>query len=338
MIAAPPPAAAHDAPPPVAEEEEEEYPEGGDRPLWPWLVAIGFVIAAAIAGIFVWQELSGAKQVPVNNYVNEPVANAQQQITQAGLHADVQHGTSERFKKGIVFKQNPDAGTKIDKGGTVTIWVSTGPPKVSVPDVKGEQWTVAQQALVNQGLQPQKFSVPGNTAGLVTATDPAAGQSVPKGSTVRVNVMSGPAMAAVPGVVGLSASDATSRLNAAGFKANPQYVNSNAPKDQVVSQTPVPGTSEAKGSSVTIKISNGPPLVTVPDVIGYTSQQAVQALEAQGFTVNQQYMSTDASQQNIVQQQNPAGNSQAARGSPVTIVIGQHSQGPPTTTTTTTTQ
>jgi eukaryotic-like serine/threonine-protein kinase len=336
MIAAPPASAAQDAPPPVVE-EEEEYHEGGDRPLWPWLVAIGFVVAAVLAGFFVWQELSGAKQVPVNNYVNEPVSNAQQQITQAGLHADVQHGTSSRFRRGIVFKQDPAAGAKIDKGGTVTIWVSTGPPKVSVPDVKGEQWTVAQQALVNAGLQPQKFSVPGNKAGQVTATDPPAGQSVPKGSTVRVNVMSGPVTAAVPNVVGLSIQEAISRLSAAGFKANTQYVDSTAPKDQVVSQTPAYGTSEPKGSSVTVRVSNGPPLVTVPDVVGYTSQQAVQALEAAGFQVNQQYVATDASQQNIVQSQSPPGGQSAAKGSPVTIVIGQHSPGPPTTTTTTTT-
>ncbi len=230
IIAPPPSSAARDAPPPLVD-EEEEYQEGGDRPLWPWLVAIGFVVAALVAGFFVWQELSGAKaQVPVNNYVNEPVANAKQQLTAAGLHPHVRKGPSERFQHGIVFKQNPTAGTKVDKGGTVTIWVSTGPPKVSVPDVKGEQWTVAQQALVNAGLKPQKFSVPGNQAGKVTATDPAAGKSVPKGSTVRVNVMSGPVTAAVPSVVGLSVQDAISRLNAAGFKANPRTSTARLPR------------------------------------------------------------------------------------------------------------
>ena len=75
----------------------------------------------------------------------------------------------------------------------------------------------------------------------------------------------------------------------------------------------------------------------MPDVVGYTSQQAVSTLEAAGFQVIQQYVSTDASQDNIVQSQNPAGNSQAEKGSQVTIVIGQHSPGPPPPTTTTTT-
>jgi serine/threonine-protein kinase len=325
---APPPASA--APPPAVVAEEEEYAEGGDRPLWPWLVAVGFVVAAVIAGFFVWQELSGSTpQVPANNYVNEPQASAQQQIKAAGLVSSVKKGPNERYKKGIVFKQDPSPGTKIDKGGTVTLWVSTGPPKVTVPAVKGESWTKAQADLVNAGLQPVKYIVPGKTADVVTATDPAGGQSVPKGTKVRVNVSSGPKIAAVPSVVGLSIQDATAKLNAAGFNPNPSFVDSTAPQGQVVSQSPAPGTSEPQGTSVRLNVSNGPKQVTVPDVVGYTSQQAVSTLEAAGFQVSQQTTATDASQQNIVQQQNPAGNAQAPQGSQVIIVVGQHSPGPP---------
>jgi serine/threonine-protein kinase len=318
-------------------DEEEEYQQGGDRPLWPWLVAIGFVIAAVIAGFFVWNELSSTPQVPVDSYVGLTQTQAEHQIHTAGLASTVNHHSNENTPSGKVYRQDPAAGSKIDKGGTVTLWVSTGPPKVTVPDVKGQQWATAQQTLVNAGLQPQKFSVGGNDAGNVTATDPAAGARVPKGSKVRVNVESGPAMVAVPSVVGLSIQDATSRLNNAGFHANPQYVNSNAPANQVISQTPAAGTSEAKGTSVTVRVSNGPPQVTVPDVVGYTSQQAVQALEAAGFQVSQQYTQTGAAGDNIVQSQNPAGGQSATRGSQVTITVGQHSTGPPVPPPTTTT-
>jgi len=334
---APSPATAAAPPAAVAEEEELEEHGGPERPLWPWLVAIGFVVAAVIAGFFVWHELSSSTpQVAVNNYVNEPQANAVQQIETAGLHAKVKNGSNERFKKGIVFKQDPGAGAKVDKGGTVTIWVSTGPPKVTVPSVKGQQWTQAQQALVNAGLRPVEHIVPGNTKGQVTATDPAGGESVPKNSKVRVNVMSGPATAAVPNVVGQTAAAATTALRNAGFNPNPRYVNNDATQGQVISQTPAPGSTEPKGTSVTIEISNGPPQKSVPDVVGYTSQQAEQALQSAGFQVTQQYISvSDPSQDNLVQSQNPPGGSSATKGSTVTIVIGQNS-GPPTTTSTTT--
>jgi serine/threonine-protein kinase len=340
MIAPPASSGTRVMPPPVvAEEEEYEERRGGpDRPIWPWLVAIAFVVAAAIAGFFVWHELSGgAKQVPVGLYTNQRLGPAKSQIKAAHLQAHVLHGSSERFKRGIVFKQDPSAGTHVDKGSTITIWVSTGPPKVSVPEVKGDTWTQAQGILRNAGLQPRKFSVPGATKDQVTATDPPAGKSVPKGTIVRVKVMSGPVQATVPNVVGMSLSQATSTLNAAGFRANLSYTDSTAPKDQVISQTPASGTKEPKGTSVTVRVSNGPPEVTVPDVVGYTSQQAVQTLEAAGFQVVQQTISTGADQDNIVQSQNPPGNSQALKGSTVTIVVGQHSPGPPPPTTTVTT-
>jgi len=332
MIA--PPVSAPAAPPPVIEEEELASGDEG-RPIWPWLVAVAFVVAAVIAGFFVWQELSGSPQVPVNNYVNEPQAHAEQQIKAAGLLAAVKNGPNERYHKGIVFRQDPGAGAKVDKGGTVTIWVSTGPPKVTVPAVKGQQWTVAQQTLVNAGLQPVEHLVPGDTKGQVTATDPPAGQRAPKGSKVHVNVMSGPATATVPGVVGQSLAAATNALHIAGFNANPSYVDSDAPYNQVIHQNPASGTSEPKGTTVDLQVSNGPPQVTVPDVVGYTSQQAVQTLQAAGFQVNQQYTSTGPAGDNIVQSQNPAGNATATKGSTVTIVIGQNSPGPPPPTTTT---
>jgi eukaryotic-like serine/threonine-protein kinase len=339
MIATPPaPAAGSGAPPAVVAEEEYEERGGQDRPLWPWLVAVGFVIAAVLAGFFVWQELSGTPQVVVNNYVGETQKNAEHQIKAANLHPAVNRVSNEKVDRGKVFKQDPDPGSKVDKNGTVTIWVSTGPPKVSVPDVNGQSWPTAQQTLVNAGLRPERHIVPGDTKDQVTATDPAAGESVPKGSKVRVNVMSGPATGTVPSVVGLTLQDAITKLNAAGFNPNPKYVNnSTAPANQVISQSPVPGSTETKGKPVTVEVSNGPPQVTVPDVVGYTSQQAVQTLQAAGFQVTPQYQNTGADQDNIVQSQNPPGNSTATKGDTVTIVIGQHSPGPPPPPTTTTT-
>jgi serine/threonine-protein kinase len=324
-------------PPPVVREEEYAEPGGPERPLWPWLLAAAFVIAAAIAGFFVWHELSGSKvKEPVALYQGETQAQAIRQIKAAHLVPSVKHGSNDKYKKGIVYNQDPGPGSKVDKGGTVTIFVSTGPPPVDVPDVKGKQWPDAQQKLTDAGLVPVEVIVPGKTKGQVTATDPPAGKSVPKGTKVRVNVMSGPVQKSVPNVVGQTAAQATTTLRNAGFNPNPNYVDSDATAGQVVRQTPAPGSSEPEGTSVTIFISNGPPQVSVPPVVGETTQQAITDLEAAGFKVNQQPVSvSDASQDGIVQSQNPDGGTQATKGQTVTIVVGQFSPGPPTTSTTT---
>jgi serine/threonine-protein kinase len=333
---APPPASASAVP--ATAVEEEEYQEGGgrDRPLWPWLVAVGFVVAAVVAGFFVWHELSGSTpQVPVGLYTGQQQAQAEQQITNDHLVAAVHHGSSTTHKPGIVFKQDPGAGSHIDKGGTVSIWVSTGPPKVTVPSVKGQQWSQAQQALTNAKLVPEEHIVPGPTKGEVAATDPAAGKSVPEGSKVRVNVMAGPVPVSVPNVVGDQLSVALATLRNDGFNPNPSFVNdSTAQQNQVIHQNPAPGSSVPKGSTVDLDVSNGPPQVTVPSVVGETAQQAVSDLQSQGFQVTQQTLTvTDPSEDGIVQSQSPDGGSSATKGSPVTIVVGQVSPPPPGTTT-----
>ena len=272
MIAPPPSAAA----PPPAVLDEEEIQEGGgpERPLWPWLVAIGFVIAAVIAGFFVWNELSGAPKVPVNRYVGEKQAQAEQQITAAGLVPGGEQGPQLAIRISLQewssSRIRPPA-RRSTRAATVT---SDGLDRAEEGERarrQGPAMDCGRADTVNDGLKPQKFSVPGNTAGQVTATDPPAGKSVPVGSTVRVNVMSGPAQGTVPGVVGLNIQDATAKLSAAGFKWNPSYVDSNAPQGQVISQNPAPNSTEAKGTTVALKVSNGPPQVAVPDVVGYTS-------------------------------------------------------------------
>src|SRR5207245_9274810 len=116
---------------------------------------------------------------------------------------------------------------------------------------------------------------------------------------------------------------ATTALRHAAFNPNPTYVHSDAPQGQVIHQNPAPGTARPEGSSVAIEISNGPPQVSVPPVVGETTQQAVTDLEAAGFQVNQQPVSvSDASQDGIVQAQNTDGGGHVTRGSTVRRTVG----------------
>jgi serine/threonine-protein kinase len=306
--------------------EEEVVPE---RQWWPWLIAALFVVAAAIAGIIVWHELSGAgPRVPVGLYSDcVPKNRAVNQINAAHLRPDVKHGTTMRCKPGEIFRQDPPASGTVAKGGTVTIWVSDGKPQVPIPtDLVGKPWPDVQTELTKLKLKPKEHLVPGGTKGNVTGTNPGAGQPATIGSTVRVNVASGPEISAIPYVVGESIQQATTDLHAAGFNINPTYVDNGAPKDQVVSQNPAPGQKEPHGTIVNVNVSNGPPQTTVPDVVGETSAQAYHDLQAAGFNVVRNYVTvTDPSQADIVQSQTPAGNSQAPQHSTVTIDIGQYS-------------
>jgi len=70
------------------------------------------------------------------------------------------------------------------EGTTVNIQISEGPPLVTVPPVDGDSVAQAIGVLQNAGLDP--VSDQGNLSGTVFLTSPAAGASVPQGSSVTL--------------------------------------------------------------------------------------------------------------------------------------------------------
>ena len=218
--------------------------------MWPWLAALLFVVAAGVGGWYVWRQLSnpGVAKVHVEYYVNERRAQAVRQIDQIGLKPKVQKQSNDTTAAGLVFEQSPKEGDLVAKGSTVKIWVSTGKPKAQVPDVVGQTQDAAVKTLTDAGFHPEVHSVPGGTAGQVTATAPGAGKLAVKGSTVRVNVASGPAPVIVPHVTGEPIAKATSDLHSLGFDVNPTYVDDNAPANQVIEQDPAPAARRRRRS------------------------------------------------------------------------------------------
>jgi len=344
MIAPPPRAIAAAAPPPTGGPPQVYYDLDEPihrRPIWPWIAALAFVLGAGIGGWFLYKQISNKissnAPVAVEYYVNMTETDATQKIESIGLKADVQKGPNTDTAPGLVFKQDPTEGTKIPKGNPVTIWVSTGKPKVQVPNLVGQQESDAVDALKTLKLKPDVHEVNSNTpANQVTAQDPKAGSKVVIGTSVRINVSKGPQPVTVPGVVGDTIDQATSSLSASGFKYTTSFVDSNQPANTVVDQSPAAGSSAAKGSTVALTISKGPKTTPVPDVTGLDVATATNNIQAANLKVRIVNVTvTDPSQNGIVQSQNPGAASQANVGSTVTINVGQFS-GPTTTATTTT--
>jgi beta-lactam-binding protein with PASTA domain/predicted Ser/Thr protein kinase len=306
------------------------------RPVWPWFAALLFIVAASGGGWYVYDQLRGPSvpRVAVEYYVNESRADAVRQISQLGLVPHVHLQSSETTAQGLIIKQVPAEGTHVVKGDTVGIWISTGKPKVIVPDVVGKKQDDAVKAITAAKLKADVHHVPGGIAGTVTATSPAPNASIVEGSVVRVNVATGPRPVTVPRVIGESISQASDDLHKLHFKVNPNFVDNNQPANQVLDQNPKPGDNAPKGSTINLTVSNGPPQVTIPDVTGQSADTAAQQLTSAGFKVQRQHQDvTDPAQDNIVQLQTPLGNQQATKGSTVTIFIGRYTA--PTTDTTT---
>jgi eukaryotic-like serine/threonine-protein kinase len=327
---APPRPHAPRRPPPYQPGYMYEEPPPKRRRWAPWLLVALLLAAAGIAGWYVFtkiqDQLAASQPVPVPNVVGIRELNAKAKIEDAGLEPKVERAASAEVDKGIVIDQRPDAGTRIQKGDQVTIIVSTGVPKATVPDVVGMDYADAVDALNEVNLEARKREVfSKKPPGQVVAQNPPSGEVVDEGTTVVLRVSKGKQVVAVPDVLDQTESSARSELQAAGFEVQAvQAPSDSTPEGFVSAQSPDPGTEAPKGSTVTITVSTGPSSASVPNVVGEQKEAAQDDLKNAGFKVKVENVQvSDPTQDNVVQDQNPDGGSQAEKGSTVTIFVGQ---------------
>jgi serine/threonine-protein kinase len=194
-----------------------------------------------------------------------------------------------------------------------------------VPRLVGLTYEEAVDALNEVNLEPRRVDVfSQKPIGQVTAQDPREGEQVDEGTEVEVRVSRGVRQVEVPDVLGQSEEGARAELEAAGFEVAVTEGPSDTPEGLVASQSPSAGTEAPQGSTVSITISTGPEIVTVPDVVGERQSSARATIRAAGLRPSALcQVVSDPDQNNIVLSQNPGGGSQASSGSTVTIVVGR---------------
>ena len=185
---------------------------------------------------------------------------AESKLEQAGLRMNgVSQQSSAEVKAGLIISQSPAAGSRVPKNTAVSIVISKGPEMVTVPNVVNMTREAATQRLETAGFKVEVQESPSTTVpeGTVTAQEPAAGESAPKGSTVTITVAKRPAQKAVPDVVGKTAAAARMTLEGQGFVVNELVdITTTDPSKagKVASQSPAGGDLADEGSTVTIHI------------------------------------------------------------------------------------
>jgi len=127
----------------------------------------------------------------------------------------------------------------------------------------------------------------------------------------------------VPNVTGLSFDEAVQRLAQAGFKGDQgeQRFNNSAPKMTVLEQSPPPGAREGIGNTVTLVISGGQRIVSVPTVTGMSRTEAQAALEKEGFDVGEATEAPSNAPRGTVTGTRPAAGAQVSVPSTVSLVL-----------------
>ncbi|WP_327253873.1 Stk1 family PASTA domain-containing Ser/Thr kinase [Streptomyces sp. NBC_01244] len=188
--------------------------------------------------------------------------------------------------KGSVCEQSPAEGLKVDKNSVVKVKVSTGAPKVLVPNVINLAIADAEKELQGKGFQIEKKTVESERpAGTVIEQNPKSGEAE-KGSTIELTVAKEISKVTVPDLTGKSQADASKALQALKLKLGSvtevDAPPGTAPKT-VVGQDPGINSQVDVGSTVNISVAKPVQQLVVPNLVGRTVNQARELLAAKGL-------------------------------------------------------
>jgi serine/threonine-protein kinase len=194
-----------------------------------------------------------------------------------------------------------------------------------VPDVVGVDIGQATQTLKDEGfaVKSQLVANAKVTVNKVISQNPKAGDRAKKGSTITLIVSQGAAQVQIPDVGGASVAEATRILQEHNLKRGKltRTANNTVPVGSVIRTDPVAGTSVGRDFAVGLIVSSGPPPVLVTNVLGEDATTAAIQLTQKGFVVKTENQPSDTVPVGNVISTNPAPNTLAPQGSPVTIVI-----------------
>ena len=317
-----------------AKGEPDDAPPKKRRGLKIGALLLAALAIVAVVGAFLWKSGPGAtaEQIAVPDLANQPSAEAQTALQNVGFRVD----TAEKFDKvviaGNVITTRPLAGSRVEKGSTISLDVSKGPDQVEVPKLAGMTQAQATQALSAVGLKldPSVNRGPSTTAQVdqVIAQEPSAGSNIDQETAVKVTIGTGPAQVRIPNVVGQSIEVAQGNLEGAGFSVTVENVESSKPKGEVVSTSPSGGSSSDEGTTVRVQVSEGNS-IPMPDLTNQTVSQALDSLRGAGWTGSVTQLSQtrqgtlDPDKWGKVLNQQPAANSTITKTSTITVTLGE---------------
>jgi beta-lactam-binding protein with PASTA domain len=235
-----------------------------------WALA-GAVLAVAAAGAALLVPALGDDGVEVPSLIGLLDANgADRSLSQQGLvlDPDIRSVASASVPPGSVLRQQPEAGTRAEARGMVTITVAVGTRKVRVPRLEGLDRDIANARLRAVGLTlgPTR---PSGTGGTVAGQLPAARGRVPVGAAVSLFLRgavapgepvgdAGPANPKIPARRGTPTTYAAA-LAERGLVPKIIRIVRPGRAGRLVGVTPAPGTIVDPGTGVRLMVTAGVP-------------------------------------------------------------------------------
>jgi eukaryotic-like serine/threonine-protein kinase len=188
---------------------------------------------------------------------------ATRRVEAAGFRVRVRRRTSSSVAEGDVVSSSPAGRSRLQKGRTVELRVSTGPEQVDVPGVVGDTTEEARSALEAAGFKVTVTEREDAEAepGTVLAQAPGAGATADAGTAIALTVARAPRTVAVPDVVGEETAAATAALREAGFRPRIRRETTDTIDEdgRVIDQSPPAGEERRRGATIFVTVGRFEP-------------------------------------------------------------------------------
>ena len=205
---------------------------------------------------------SSPKDVQIPNVVNLTQEEAKQRIEQLKLKFAYKEEYSADVEAGHVISQDPQYinNYSVKEGSTVTVVISKGMEQTKVPKVIGMEYSKAESALTEAGLEVEKVEETSQKveAGYVISQEIDANTEVQKGTKIKIHVSTGTGIkkVTVTSVIGKSSEEAKKILTDLKLEVKVVEDEDTSKSDGVVLKQSVdPGTSVEEGSAITITVN-----------------------------------------------------------------------------------
>ena len=284
------------------------------------------LLLAITLGIGGWYTLVGpGSRIVVPSTIGGSYDQALSLLTPLGITNVI---TEKRFDEevaaGTIIESDPQAGGRIDSGGSVTLIVSKGAERFTIASLVGLTPEAASALITKSplilGTTKELFSnkIP---KGFVISSDPQAGAQVKRGSAVNLILSKGVELVSLASYVGKSGEQGLNELTEAGFEVESSYAfDEKILAGAVVSQTPSGNIEVPKSSKVRLIVSKGSQYVYIPNILSLEESKAVAALKDLDLKVIVKKLGVKKIKKttNI----SPKVGSKVKRGSVVTITVG----------------
>lgn len=244
---------------------EGRLPTSFDRRVVLWIVGIGvgsFLLGYLLIAILFYRGGNRPAVVSVPELREMTVTQARDRLREVGLEMEIGDSLpNPEVPHGSVLAQSPLPGREVAPGSGVRLIVSSGQVRRAVADVSAMGGEQASRVLQGLGFQVEVTETTGpQAAGRALGTDPPAGTVLPLAARVLLTVSTGPPLAEVPDLVGLTEQEARSTLETIGFAVGEiEYELRGTEPGMVLSQWPLPGDSLRLGAGVRLSVATDRP-------------------------------------------------------------------------------